>query len=111
MTADLGPILAMADREALKIRRVQLELEFKKDFGGMKPSRRAMRANQFAHQVMQLVRQFIPDACMEDALLEIALNAYGMDVEIVEVSPVRDAEMAAQIEAAAASMMPGTLRK
>lgn len=111
MAADLGPILAMAEREESKARRVQLELEFKKDFGGMNPSQRAMRANQFAHQVMQLVRQFIPDACMDDALHEVALNAYGLDVEIVEVSPARDAEMAAQIKAAAASMTPGTLQE
>lgn len=111
MTADLGPILAMAEREASKARRVKLELEFKKDFGGLNPSPRAMRANQFAHQVMQIVRQFIPDACMKDALHEIALNAYGLDVEIVEVSPARDAGVTAQIEVAAATMMPGTLRK
>lgn len=97
------------ERESAKARRLALEVKFRADHGGLNPSPRAQRSRQFAYQIMGLVKDFVPDACREAALLEISLSAYDMDVEIVQVPPERDTELKAAFKAAEVAMMPRTI--
>ena len=89
----LDPLKWHMEREMEKARRRELETKFSADMGGLNPSMRAYRAKQFAYQIMSIVKDFVPDACREDAIYEISLRAYDMDVEIAVVPSSRDAEL------------------
>lgn len=67
---------------------------------------RAQRAQRFVNQVMHLMHEFIPSdrECVRrinDALL---LDAFRADMEIVNVSPERDADVGAKLRAAATTL-------
>lgn len=66
----------------------------------LKGSPRYQRAMKFSHQIMALVRDYIPDACTEDALRDLALNAISLDVEIAQVPPEREVLAKAALDAA-----------
>lgn len=77
----------------------------------VKGSRRYLRARQFSDQVLALVRDFIPEACWGEAHETVMRNAIGIDVEIVQVPPERDAEHDLALRAAEATLRPATIIK
>ena len=106
MNHDISAMLAMADRDRQKRRRIEAEVAFKTDWSGLRPSARAQRASQFAHQVLGMVRQYMPEVVWEKAWEDIAVTAYDVDVEIAQVPPERDKETAAALRAAEVSLGP-----
>lgn len=108
---DIDLIRTLADREAQKARRLKAEAAFKKDWGGLSPSDRARRASQFAHQVLGMVRQYMPEVVWEKAWEDIAVTAYDVDVEIAQVPPTRDAEKETALRAAEMTLRPATIIK
>lgn len=108
---DIGPILAMAEREErLKWRREQ-EAGLRHACDRMFPTPRAVRARHFAFQIIGLLSKHIPEACQDEAIQELMVNAYGHDWEIVSVPPERDAEREAALKAAEAMLMPTLIVK
>lgn len=103
---DIGPILAIAERrERQEWRRKQREALLK-DQDSMMPSPRSMRARQFAYQVFGMIEKFVPEACRDDVIEELMINAYGNDIEITQVTSERDVERAAALKAAEVALMP-----
>lgn len=103
---DIGPILAMAEhRERREWRRKQ-EAALCAENESMMPSPRATRARHFAYQIMGMLSKHIPEACHDDALTELMVNAYGHDIEIAQVPSERDAEAAATLRAAEVTLAP-----
>lgn len=103
---DIGPILALAEhRERREWRRKQ-EDALRADNDRLMPSPRAMRARRFAYQIMGMLKKHIPEACHDDAITELMVNAYGHDIEIAQVPPERDAEAAAALGAAEVTLAP-----
>lgn len=103
---DIGPILAMVEREERRKWRREQEEALREDDGSRMPSPRAARARHFAYQIMHMLSKHIPEACHNEALTELMVNAYGHDLEIAQVPPSREAERKAALRAAEVSLMP-----
>ena len=69
---------------------------------------RFQRAERFARQVMHLMGEFIPSdrECLRRIDEALLLDAFRADIEIVNVPPERDADMAAKLKAAAVTLQP-----
>lgn len=103
---DIGPILAMAERRERQEWRRKQEAAMRADNDSRMPSPRATRARYFAYQIMSMLSKHIPEACHNEALTELMVNAYGHDLEIAQVPPERDAERAASLKAAEVTLAP-----
>ena len=103
---DIGPILAIEESRQRKLTRKKWEDEFRIDYNSSRPSQRCMRAYHFANQMLALMRDFVPDACRDAAFEELAVNAYGSDLEIVQVPPERDATAAAELRRLKVTLSP-----
>lgn len=108
---DIGPILAMAEREERRKWRREQEEAFSKENESWRPSPRVHRARGFAHQIMSVLSRHIPEACHDSAIRELMVTAYGHDWEIVSVPPERDAERDTALKAAEAMLMPTLSRQ
>lgn len=108
---DMGPILAMVEREERHKWRREQEAGLKHACDRMFPTPRAVRARHFAFQIISLLSKHIPEACHDEAIQELMVNAYGHDWEIVSVPPERDAEYEAALKAAEVGLAPGFVTK
>lgn len=97
---DIGPILAIAERQARREWHQKNKEALRTDLNSMMPSQRYHRARHFAYSVQSMIDKFVPEACTQDAIEELMVYAYGHDIEIVQVPPERDAAVAAALKAA-----------
>lgn len=66
---------------------------------------RYARAMQTANQIMSLMRDYIPEACVEKAYDEIVLNVFTQDCVLMAVPPEFDPLNRMSLEKAMAEMM------
>ncbi len=103
---DIGPILAIEERRQRQKWRRDQEAALRDDAESRMPSPRVARSRHFAFQIMGMLSKHIPEACHDDALTELMVNAYGHDIEIAQVPPERDAEREAALRAAEVTLAP-----
>lgn len=101
---DMGPILMQVERQERQEWRRKQEAALSDDLSRRMPTQRALRARHFASQIVGMLSKFIPEACVDEAVHELMVNAYGHDLEIAQVPPERDAEREAALRAA--ELMP-----
>ena len=107
---DIGPILAHSERQKRREWRRKQDAALRADNDRLMPSPRATRARHFAYQIMGMLSKHIPEACHDEALTELMVNAYGHDIEIAQVPPERDAEAAAALRVAEVTLAPKIIK-
>lgn len=94
MITDESVLKMMAARAEEKQKRRELEQQLHD--GSLYGTQRYVRAKRIAAHVLALTERYIPDACRDAAYEEVLLRAFEADVEIVRVTPERDAMEAAE---------------